>query len=27
LNNIETFIENNFLKKEYYENLPDWCRE
>ena len=24
LNNIETFIENNFLKKEYYENLPDW---
>lgn len=24
LKNIETIIAHNFLKKEYYENLPDW---
>lgn len=24
LNNIENIIKSTFLKKEYYENLPDW---
>lgn len=24
LKNIETIVKNNFLKKEFYENLPDW---
>lgn len=24
LKNIESIIRNNFLKKEFYENLPDW---
>lgn len=24
LNSIESLIRDNFLKKEYYENLPDW---
>jgi hypothetical protein len=23
LKNIETIVKNNFLKKEFYENLPD----